>query len=254
MGGWIKLYRSFRTSPNALALSNNDQRMVMLEMLLAAAYEPTPWSCKRCGATWTLQPGQFSVGLKVLAGRANCGIQSVRTAIARLEQSGFLSNTQVTRCHRVYTVRNYTRFQGVKTQPNTEVTSSQHEANMKVTPSKKPKSLKSPKTVVASDPAIRLATRWAAYQRSEGIPCSVKTDIDLAAWGLHLDKLIADTSQPRASAIVDWLTSPDGEFFARNVVRSPAKLRKRDKNGILWWEDIESRARQSEPAQRSEHW
>ena len=86
-----------------------------MTILLLASATSKQWVWQ--GHQFKVCPGQFITSLNSLADKAKVSVQSVRSAIARLEKLGFLTN-ESTKSGRLITVRNWGRYQGHESVPN----------------------------------------------------------------------------------------------------------------------------------------
>lgn len=116
IGGWIKLYRAILDDP-VWTTSTADQKAVLVTVLLMASHEPRQWAWQ--GRKFDVQPGQFVTSLASLSEKAGVSVQSVRSAIARLERLGFLTN-QSTKSGRLISVRKWNAYQGQEWSSNKE--------------------------------------------------------------------------------------------------------------------------------------
>ena len=121
--GYIKLYRKMMkwgwyTDTNA--------KCVFLHLLFLAQYE----TCFFRGIK--LEIGQAVTSIREISVQTGISMQSVRTAIKHLK-----STQEITRCTHgkfsVFTIQNYSEYQGDNTASNKQVTQSQHTANTEVT-------------------------------------------------------------------------------------------------------------------------
>lgn len=127
---------------------NAKQRDVMVQVLLMANHIDNEWEW--LGELYTCKPGQFITSLQSIA--ANCAgdvkVQSVRTALLKLEKWGFLTN-ESTKTGRLITVINWHRYQseGKETnkETNKQLTKSQQRANKELTTNKNIKNVKNDK-------------------------------------------------------------------------------------------------------------
>jgi len=135
MQGWISLHRKLLDSQMYKNL-NSKQRDVFVVCLLLANHEPNEWEwgtemfkCKR---------GQFITSLDSLKQYCGMGVkvQSVRTALLKLEKWGFLTNKS-TKTGRLITILKYDIYQDTKNKTNKDTnkqpTKSQQRANKELT-------------------------------------------------------------------------------------------------------------------------
>ena len=107
--GWLKLYRSLLEDPIWTG-STPEQKVVFITLLLMANFEEAEWEWK--SESYSLKPGQFITSLKSLEEKCgkNISTQNVRTALARFEKYGFLTN-ESTKQNRLITIVNWGFYQ-----------------------------------------------------------------------------------------------------------------------------------------------
>lgn len=138
MSGWIKLHRKVLHSDMYKAL-NSKQRDVMMTCLLLANHSEKQWEYD--GDIYKCLPGQFVTSLQKLADL--CGkdvkVQSVRTALLKLEKWGFLTNKS-TKQNRLVTICKWDTYQQEEEDTNKEVnrqlTNDQQRTNKRLTTNK----------------------------------------------------------------------------------------------------------------------
>lgn len=108
--GWIKLYRELRSKCIWLDASP-EQKVILITILLMANYEEKKWEWQ--GRQFVCRPGQFVTSLNSLAKACGRGIstKNVRTALARFERLGFLTD-QSASTGRLITIVNWQDYQG----------------------------------------------------------------------------------------------------------------------------------------------
>ena len=109
-GGWIKLYRELRTKCIWLD-ATPEQKVILITILLMANYEEKKWIWK--GKQFVCKPGQFVTSIKSLVRECGLGIsdKNVRTALAKFEKLGFLTDESANR-GRLITIVNWQDYQG----------------------------------------------------------------------------------------------------------------------------------------------
>lgn len=134
--GFIKLYRKLQSSQMYKAL-NSKQRDVMIQCLLLANHSGKEWEWQ--GEIVKCCPGQFVTSLESLKKKcaSDVKIQSVRTALLKLEKWHFLTN-ESTKRGRFITIVNWGSYQGGKEDQQTE----QQTANKQLTTNKNVKECK----------------------------------------------------------------------------------------------------------------
>lgn len=135
MIGWVKLHRKILGS-NMYKSLNSKQRDVMMAVLLMVNFEENDWEWE--GEVFKCKPGQRVTSLKRIADLCGCDVkvQSVRTALLKLEKWGFLTNVS-TKTGRLITVVNWDRYQsqgeGANKDTNRQLTKDQQSPNKELT-------------------------------------------------------------------------------------------------------------------------
>jgi hypothetical protein len=128
MAGWIKLHRKVLQSDMYRTL-NAKQKVVLFTLLLMANHQPRRWEFQ--GQIYTLKPGQMITSLaQICALSADCEVtvQTVRTALKKLEKWGFLTNRSTKR-NRLITIVNWALYQGEGETVTNDSTNSQQSAH-----------------------------------------------------------------------------------------------------------------------------
>lgn len=147
--GWVKLYRKLFDSDMYKQL-NSKQFTVMIVCLLMANHKPSKWEYK--GEIYEVQPGQFVTSLEHIAKNCPCdmSVQSVRTALLKLERWGFLTNKS-TKTGRLITIVNWAFYQGddddINKDSNSALTKNQQRTNKDLTTNKNDKNEKNEKNI-----------------------------------------------------------------------------------------------------------
>jgi hypothetical protein len=170
--GWIKLHRKLQGSDMYKAL-NSKQRDVLIQCLLIANHHSASWEWN--GQIFECRPGEFKTSLASLA--AKCGsdvkVQSVRTALLKLEKWGFLTN-KPTNDGRVISICNWDTYQGADSETNKIInkalTNDQQSSNKALTTNKKDKKDRKDKDVYSVDfedwwRIYRKGSKASAYKR-----------------------------------------------------------------------------------------
>jgi len=162
--GWIKLHRKLRHSPMYKAL-NCKQRDVFIQCLLLADHSPNEWEW---GARiFKTEPGQFVTSLDSIAESCSreVSVQSVRTALLKLEKWCFLTNKS-TKTGRLITIINWDSYQIEESDTNKganrQPTKSQQSSNKELTANKNVKNVKNGKKDKNKDSSV------SAYQSEHG--------------------------------------------------------------------------------------
>ncbi|MEY9096319.1 hypothetical protein [Paenibacillus sp. RC84] len=165
MQGWIKLHRKVLRSSMYKQL-NSKQRDVMWTVLLLANHESNQWEFR--GEIYSVKPGQFITSLDHL--QENCAsdvsIQSVRTALLKLEKHEFLTNESTMR-NRLITVVNWGFYQGIEDEPTKSLTGSQQSPNKELTTNKNVKNDKNEKKLLRFEEFWNLYPKKAAQKDAE---------------------------------------------------------------------------------------
>lgn len=141
MEGWIKIHRKIADSAMYKALTSK-QRDVMMQCLIMANFKHNEWEWGR--DVFKCSPGQFITSLENLA--RNCAsdvkVQSVRTALLKLEKWQFLTNIS-TKTGRLITILNWDTYQLLDDEPNKDsnkqLTKHQQRPNKDLTTNKESK-------------------------------------------------------------------------------------------------------------------
>lgn len=138
MSGWLKLHRKTLQSDMYRSL-NSKQRDVMMTLLMMANHKERTWEWK--GELYKTEPGQVITSLKKI--KENCAsdvsVQSIRTALLKLEKWGFLTN-EATKSGRLITIVKWGVYQRNEDEAhkdtNKEPTKDQQSSNKELTPNK----------------------------------------------------------------------------------------------------------------------
>lgn len=132
--GFIKLYRKIQKSSMYRSL-NSKQRDVMIQCLLLANHAGKEWEWG--GEIYQCAPGQFITSLESLrnACAKDVKIQSIRTALLKLEKWHFLTNKSTKRGSLI-TIVNWASYQSITNQPTKKSTDNQQRANKELTTNK----------------------------------------------------------------------------------------------------------------------
>lgn len=138
MQGWIKLHRKLLKSAMYKSL-NSKQRDVMIQCLLLANHDENAWEWGT--KMFTCKRGQFITSLESLKDLCakDVKIQSVRTALLKLEKWSFLTNKS-TKTGRLITILNWHIYQDILNEynkdDNKELTNVQQTGNKELTTNK----------------------------------------------------------------------------------------------------------------------
>ena len=136
--GWIKLHRKIQESALYKNL-NSKQRDVMLQLLMMANHKVNEWEWN--GEIFKAHPGEFVTSIQSIKEHcaSDVSVQSVRTALLKLEKWGFLTNKS-TKDGRLISIINYSTYQSngeeTNNQSNEELTKHQQSSNKELTTNK----------------------------------------------------------------------------------------------------------------------
>lgn len=147
--GYFKLWRAITEKP-IWKQSTAEHKVILIQLLVMADFKPNEWEFK--GKTYQTEPGQLVTSLQSIADE--CGkaitVQNVRSALARFERLGFITN-ESTKTNRLITIVNWRVYQSDEEQgnkasnnvTNKEVTKHQQSTNKEVTTKEEVKKLRS---------------------------------------------------------------------------------------------------------------
>lgn len=144
MSGWIKLHREL-LNKTIWQNSTSEQKTILITLLLMANHDKKEWEFQ--GQKYICQPGQFITSLpSIVEATYNCvSIQNVRTALARFEKLGFLTDKSTNK-NRLITICNWEAYQSKETRDNSQInsqlTGNQQAANRQLTSNKNDKEIK----------------------------------------------------------------------------------------------------------------
>jgi len=131
MSGWTKTHRKIEDSSSWLAAPNGAARLLMLYLPMVARWQSAPAKVWWSGKTIDLKRGQLIATVSQLMKVTQATRQQVRSAMARLIDTGYITNEQPTTNQdgAVITVCNYELYQS----ENNEVTNEQPTHNQRAT-------------------------------------------------------------------------------------------------------------------------
>lgn len=147
MTGWIKLHREL-IGKSIWQTSSPEQKTILITLLIMANHYEKEWEWK--GKKYKAKPGQFVTSLPSIVKKCGKGIttQNVRTALARFEKYGFLTDESTNR-NRLITIANWDLYQQVdeqaNMQTNRQLTGNQQATNRQLTAKKECKNNKNDK-------------------------------------------------------------------------------------------------------------
>ena len=145
--GWVKIHREIFRHP-IWRKSTAEQKVILIALIGMVNHEPNKWEWK--GEEFELKRGQTITSLDGIREECGKGIstQNVRTALARFEKLGFLTN-ESTKSGRLITIVNYDKWQNPNKEPNKDtnkdLTKTSQRPNKDLTPNKKNKNDKNEK-------------------------------------------------------------------------------------------------------------
>lgn len=134
--GHFKVWRALYTKPIWLK-STLEQQVILVTLIAMANFKENEWEWK--GQKYVVKPGQFITSLESIRENTggNVSVQNIRTALARFEKLGFLTN-ESTKTGRLITLVNWEDYQGTEEQPNKgnnkDLTKTQQRGNKDLTP------------------------------------------------------------------------------------------------------------------------
>lgn len=138
MEGWVKLHRELLDKP-IWAKSTSQQKTILITLLMMANHKPNEWEWK--GEKFEVKEGQFVTSIDSIKQKAGKDIstQNVRSALAKFEKYGFLTNKS-TKMGRLVTIVNWGLYQCCNDEgnkdTNKEVTKRSQRTNKEVTSNK----------------------------------------------------------------------------------------------------------------------
>jgi DNA-binding transcriptional regulator YhcF (GntR family) len=190
-GSWIKLHRSLLDDGLWQTLSDG-QKVALVGLLLQVNWQETEFGCRNCHEVIKLPPGSTAKSYRALAKGAGTTPGIMHRAIQRLVDYGFISNESRTRCHTLYVVKNWEKYQADERDPDQSQNQSQSQAQTnRSTMNKKGKKGKKEKTpgdpvqpdlAGTGDEATRLADELRHHVLSVDGDNPIHDD---AQWRLH---------------------------------------------------------------------
>lgn len=169
--GFIKIHRELFKHPIWLN-STAQQKVILIALIEMVNHKPNKWEWN--GEQFEVKRGQKVTSLESIC--AECGkgitIQNVRTALARFEKLGFLTN-ESTKTGRLITICNYCKWQDndeeTNKEDNKELTDTSQRPNKDLTPNKNDKN---DKKIINNISSNKLSDEfdelWEIYPRKEG--------------------------------------------------------------------------------------
>lgn len=191
--GYLKLHRALVEKP-IWKQSTPEHKAILIQLLIMADFMPSEWEYQ--GVKYKTEPGQFVTSLQSIADECGKGIsvQNVRSALARFERLGFLTN-QSTKVNRLITIVNWGIYQAREEKTNKEtnnvtnkeVTKNQQRGNKEVTTNEEVKKLRSKEVKNNTTQQNDFSDVYTAYQQNiEMVPPQMtinKISDDFDAYG-----------------------------------------------------------------------
>lgn len=191
--GYLKLHRALVEKP-IWKQSTPEHKAILIQLLIMADFMPNEWEYQ--GVKYKTEPGQFVTSLQSIADECGKGIsvQNVRSALARFERLGFLTN-QSTKVNRLITIVNWGLYQAREEKTNkdtnnvtnNEVTKNQQRGNKEVTTNEEVKKLRSKEVKNNTTQQNDFSDVFTAYQQNiEMVPPQMtinKISDDFDAYG-----------------------------------------------------------------------
>ncbi len=191
--GYLKLHRALVEKP-IWKQSTPEHKAILIQLLIMADFMPSEWEYQ--GVKYKTEPGQFVTSLQSIADECGKGIsvQNVRSALARFERLGFLTN-QSTKVNRLITIVNWGLYQAREEKTNKEtnnvtnkeVTKNQQRGNKEVTTNEEVKKLRSKEVKNNTTQQNDFSDVYTAYQQNiEMVPPQMtinKISDDFDAYG-----------------------------------------------------------------------
>lgn len=141
--GWIKLYRQL-LEDRVWLQSTNEQKAILITLLLMANHEAHEWEWQ--GELFRVMPGQFVTSLASIERACGYSVsaQNVRTALAKFEKIGFITN-QSTKTGRLITIVKWEVYKSYSDPVPVELTEQSQSTHKELTPNKNDKNDKNDK-------------------------------------------------------------------------------------------------------------
>lgn len=147
--GYLKLWRGIVDKP-IWKQSTPEHKVILIQILVMADFTGNEWEYK--GEKFKTKPGQFITSLQKIAEECGKGVsvQNVRSALARFERLGFITN-ESTKINRLITIVNWGLYQSSDEEgnkdtnivTNNQLTKNQQNTNKEVTTKEEVKKVRS---------------------------------------------------------------------------------------------------------------
>ena len=212
--GWIKIHRELFKHP-IWKKSTAEQKVILIALIGMANHEPKKWEWR--GKEFEVKRGQTITSLDSIVEECGKGIstQNVRTALARFEKLGFLTN-ESTKSGRLITICNYCKWQDVDEKPNKDanedITKTSQRPNKDLTPNKNDKNDKNNKKDIFSDVPDEIKENfmdWVQMRKDKKKPIKTQRAVTMA-----LNKLNAlSKNVERQKELIDYAVYRNWESF-----------------------------------------
>jgi hypothetical protein len=223
--GYLLLWRMARWDPMLRALPG-EQFKATIGLICSVNWKPGTWTCPKCQEVIEVPAGGTTKTVRVLADEA-FGVprMTMHRTLTRLGRSRFLVKHQSRKCHTLYLVRNWAKYQdaGTTTGQRRDKVGTKAGHIEKGETGKKGKKDYSPQALGAAGLLLESILAWKEDHKLSRLSAK-----DQAAWCAKqapaIDKLLRldGVDWERVKAVLRWLPSDD--FWPANV-QSGTKLR-----------------------------
>ena len=110
--GWIKIHRGIIRDGWYQSLTDL-QKLAWFNLLVTVNWQPSEFGCKNCGEIMELPAGATGKSINTLAGLFKQGAHVIRGMMDKAERHGTVTRRVKPRCHSVYVVVNWEKYQDV---------------------------------------------------------------------------------------------------------------------------------------------
>ncbi len=257
MNGWIKIHREMLQSATWLALTAR-QKVIMIYLLFEAGWKEKKRYCSRCCKKITVPVGGIFKSLTELSEKYEEPRSSIYATILKLEKLDFTERV-INDCHVIYVIKNYHKYQydinvtGGETERKRNENGTQTERSLYL------KKLRSKEDLIKLDvekfhEEIPIAEYW--MDKLPYFNTKSSRDATLPKWLDALEKLhrIDGHNYRDIRDLIELIVDDTGSQgswngWAKNC-QSPMKLRKKNKDGIPYFDYIKSKLNTPKPYQR----
>ncbi len=216
------------------------QRWAWVSLLLLVNWKPSEWGCQRCGKVLALPAGATARTYRNLAAAAGVGEHIMAALLRKSLRAGRASVTDRSRCHVAYVIENWTKYQGAVAEAlqsgGRDVAEALQEEEGK-------KERRKEGTPDKSGEAWKIAGWWG--ETHPYWQAHLKEAVQQRAkWAEVIDKLnrLDGHSWEEIRALLKWAAEDirEGGGFPgwSSNCRSTAKLRKKNDDGVPYWDVI----------------